>query len=205
MENIFKTTYTVERNGKIFHLHWKYRCNPIPMIGGLAGGAGGLLSGAGGMLGGITQMAGPIGKIAGPMMGMLTTREEGKEEQAISKYREAAYEKEARRLDIRAEEQARITKERLIRLLATQKSGAAAANVKMNVGSPLVIASQTKADAAKDIGFALAEGRYRSGFMRDMAAWERYAGKKKKKKSKWDTISQGIGLFGTIADMGLLN
>ena len=30
-ENIFKTIYTIERNGKTFLLHWRYKFDPVTM------------------------------------------------------------------------------------------------------------------------------------------------------------------------------
>ena len=162
--------------------------DPISGIAALAGGAGKLL-----------PMA---GKLAGPLMSMMGTREEGKAEEEISKAREALLIKNkelARRYSI---VKAEILGEERTKLGAKQLSQAAAANIRINVGAPLVIAAKTRADITKDIGYILETGREQSRYYQTLANIERYTRKMGKRSSKWDLIGQGLGLFKSIAGMG---
>lgn len=132
---------------------------------------------------------------------MAGTLKEGKIAEKIAKQRagiDIATAEATRRASV---EEARIQAERGRRLLATQKGIAAAAGVRLDVGAPLVIEAQTRADMARDIGFVLERGREESAFYRSRAALERARGKAAKRKSRWSAISQGLKGFETIAMM----
>ena len=140
--------------------------------------------------------------VAGTVMGMAGTREEGRQAEKISQQRAAIDIKSAEAARRASVEEARIKKERGRRFLAQQKGVAAAGGVKINVGAPLVIEAQTRADIAKDIGFVLERGREESAFYRSRAGMEIATGKAKRRKSKWDALSQGLTGFGSLAMMG---
>ena len=140
--------------------------------------------------------------IFGTVMSMKGTREEGRQAEQISKQRAAVDIKSAEAVRRTSVEEARIKKERGRRLLAQQQATAAAGGIKINVGAPLVIEAQTRADIAKDIGFVLERGREESAFYRSRAGIEIATGKAKRKKSKWDALSQGLTGFGSLAKMG---
>jgi len=177
-EHIFKTIYTVERNGKTFFLHWKYRFDPI-----------------------ITPLA-VGGMIAGTTMGITGTLQAGKEAEQIAEQRAAIDIKSAEAARRASVEEAKIRKEQGRRLIERQKGMAAAAGIRLNVGAPLVIEAQTEADIAKDIGFILERGREEAGYYRSRAGLEIATGKAARRKSKWDAISQGLTGFGSFAMMG---
>lgn len=176
-ENIFKTVYRVERNGKTFFLHWQYRFDPVTavVVGAVAAG---------------TTMA-----VAGSLQA-------GKEAERLAKQSAAIDIQKAEAARRRSVEEAKLQKERGRRILATQKMAAAAGGVRLDVGAPLVIEAQTRADIAKDIGFTLERGREEAAFYRSRAAVEKAQGRAAKKQSRWDAISQGLTGFGTIAYMG---
>jgi len=138
----------------------------------------------------------------GTGMQVAGTLKEGKQAEKIAEARAAIDLKNAEATRKTSVEEAKIRGERGRRLLAEQQGAAAAGNIRINVGSPLVIAAQTRADIAKDIGFGLERGRAQSDFYRSQAALEIATGKAARKKSKWDAISQGIGGFGSMAFMG---
>ncbi len=101
-----------------------------------------------------------------------------------------------------AEEEAKIKLEEGRRLLATQKASFAAGNVRVDVGSPLVVAAQTRADILKDVGFILERGEVqRQGYL-NQANLERFQGKLIKKRSMWDAISAGLSGGTNIAMLG---
>ena len=99
-----------------------------------------------------------------------------------------------------AVEQAKITKEGERRLLAAQKSQAAAGGIKVNVGSPLVVAAETRAAIAKDIGFSLKKARIQEASLRASGAIERIDAKAARKESKIRMVSEIA--YGSIAFMG---
>jgi len=116
----------------------------------------------------------------------------------------------ARRMSV---EEAGIKSERGRRLIAKQKGLAAAGNVRLNVGSPLVIEADTQALIARDIGFILESGREKERYYKSSAALElsmggikaateRTIGKTAKKRAKRSVWAQGIKGFGSIAYLG---
>jgi len=144
-----------------------------------------------------------LGMMAGSTIaGMKGTLEEGKHAEEIAKARAAIDIKNAEAVRDASVEKARLQKEKGRRLLATQKSQAAAGNIRTNVGAPLVIEAQTRADIAKDVGYILETGREEADFYRSRAALEIATGKALRRKSKYSALSQGLGGFGRIAIMG---
>ena len=175
--NPFDTIYKVERNGKIFLLHWKYRIDPITLaLGATAVGTG---------------------------VGIAGTLQEGREAEQIAEDRAAIDEKNALAVERASTEAARIKGERGRRLLASQKSQAAAGGIRINVGAPLVVAAETRAARAKDIGFGLERGDVEAAAFRSGAAIEKRTGKAIRKRSVFNAISQGLTGFGSIAFLGV--
>lgn len=140
---------------------------------------------------------------AGTVAGISGTLQEGKEAEELAKARAKIDLDNAEATRRASVEEARIEKEKGRRTLATQKSQAAASGIRINVGSPLVIAAETRSIIAKDVGFILERGRVRSDAFRSSAAIEIATGKAIRRKSKFDAISQGLLGFGTIANIGL--
>jgi len=101
-----------------------------------------------------------------------------------------------------AEEEAKIKLEEGRRLLATQKARFAAGNIRVDVGSPLVVAAQSRADVLKDVGFILERGEVRRQAYLNAANLERYQGKLIKRRSMWDAISAGLSGTANIAILG---
>lgn len=166
----------LERNGYIFFLHSTKRFDPMTLA--------------------------MTGMVAGTTMGVMGTLEEGKQAEKIAQQRATIDIQNAEAARRASVEEAKIKKERGIRFLEGQKATAAARGIRLNVGVPLVIEAQTRADIAKDIGFTLERGREGERFYRSRAAIETAVGKAKRKRSKWDAISRGLSGFGSIAMMG---
>lgn len=92
------------------------------------------------------------------------------------------------------------------KLLKTQKSQFAAANVRVDVGSPLVVAAATRATLLRDIGFIYEHGATQAGRFRSQAAIEIRAGKvamqqaedaaKQTEFASIATLGQGLGSLG---------
>lgn len=166
----------VERNGRLWRLHWKNRYDPITLTV-LALTATGI----------------------GTAVGIGQTLKQGKEAEKISKARAQIDLENAEAVRRQSVEEARIEKEKGRRLLATQKVTAAAGGIRINVGAPLVIEAETQADIAKEVGFILERGRAGEGAFRSSAAIEIAVGKSLRRRSKFDAISQGLLGFGAIA------
>jgi hypothetical protein len=168
-------TIEVERNGRVWRMHWKNRHDPVTLMV-------------------LTAVGGGIG-IAG-------TLKQGKQAEKIAKRRAEIDLAAAEQRDRAAVEEAKIKAERGQRARATARSTAAAANIRINEGVPLVIETQMLADLTKDIGFGLERGRGEAESLRESAALEIAAGKQAKKKSRFDALAQGLSLAGTLVGMG---
>ena len=138
----------------------------------------------------------------GTAMQVAGTLQQGKEAEKIAKARAQVDEQNAVAVREASVEKARIQGERGRRELATQKGAAAASGIRINVGSPLVIEAETRAEIAKDIGFGLQAGRAESASLLQSAAFERAMGKSARKKSKYSALTQGIQGAVTIGLMG---
>ncbi len=166
----------VERNGRIWLLHPRMRFDPIPLA--------------------------IVAVSVGTAVSVAGTLQAGKQAEKIGKARAAIDIRNAEQARKVAVEKAKIKGEKGRRLRATQKSQAAADGIRINVGSPLVIETETRNIIAKDIGFILEGGRAESDFFRSSAALEIATGKAAKRKSRFDALSQGLLGAGTIAFMG---
>ena len=174
--NIFNTIYKVEHNGKVFLLHWKNRYGPEQLA-----------------------LAALAGQGVGTVLQVQATRREGRQAGKIAEARAAVDIENAEAVRKASVEEARITKEKGRRLIERQKSLAAAGNIRLNVGSPLVIEAQTEEDIATEIGFILETGREEAGFLTQRGAFEIAQGEVLRKKARLQAISQGILGFGSFA------
>ena len=173
--NIFDTI-EIEKNGRIWKLHPFRRYDPITASLAVAG--------------------------AGTAVNVAGTLKQGKQEQQIAERRAEIDIENAEAVRESAVERATIERERGQRILATQKSQAAASGIRINVGAPLVIAAETRANIARDIGFGLEAGRVEEGQFRSSAALEIAGGKAAKKASRFSALTQGLTGAANIGFMG---
>lgn len=166
-----------EHNGKVFQLHWKYRYDPLT----------------------ITALA--VTAI-GTVRQVRATRQAGRDAERIAEAQAAADIENAEAVREESVEQARIKREKGRKFLETQKSTAAAGNIRINVGVPLVIEAETNAEITKDIGFGLKRGRREADFFTSRAGITLASGKAAKKRAKSKALSRGLIGFGSIAFMG---
>ena len=136
---------------------------------------------------------------AGTAVSAQATLQQGREAEQIGKERAAIDIANAEATEKATVERAKIQGERGRRLLATQKSQAAAGNVRINVGAPLVIEAETRDQIAENVGFTLEGGRVESDFLRSSAALEIKKGKSLKRRSRFSALSQGLVGFSSIA------
>ena len=98
-------------------------------------------------------------------------------------------------------ERAKILTERGRRLKARQKSQFITKGIRTNVGVPLLVETQTRADITADIGFSLDVGRVEAGRFLTSAQIEKDIGKFRKKRSKFEAIGvgaeRGLSFLGT--------
>jgi len=134
--------------------------------------------------------------------GIMNKLQEGKDVQEIANARARIDIANAEATTRQTMEAAKIKAEQGRRLLASQKAQFAAAGVRVDVGSPLVVAAQTKADILKDIGFINAQGAARRDAYRNSASLERATGKKARRQSMWDAVTLGLQSGGSIAMLG---
>lgn len=164
-------TIIIERNGSVFLVHKRLRYAPLVVA---AVGVG---------------------------LQVASTIEQGEEQEKISKQRAAVDLRNAEAVEEASVEEAKIRSERGRRILATQRSQAAAGGVRINVGSPLVIEADTRAAITKDISFGLERGRAGVTGFESSADIERRLGKTAKRRSSFEAVSRGIQGFGSIARM----
>jgi hypothetical protein len=120
----------------------------------------------------------------------------------IAKSRAAIDLQNAEAVEEASVEQARIVSKQGIEFLATQKSAAAASGIRINVGSPMVIAAETQAAIAKEKGFALKAGSGRGAAFRASARNERLTGRFLKNRAKLKALAIGVRGAANIAFMG---
>jgi hypothetical protein len=174
--SIFRTVYQVERNGRVFLLHWKNRYDPMTLaMGGVAAGTG-------------LQIGGSL--------------QQGRDANAIAKQRAAVDIAQAEAVERAAGQEARVRAEGTRRLLASQRSAAAAGGIRINAGAPLVIAADTRRLAARETGFMLDRSRAEAEAYRQSAAIERATGKLAKKRAKRSALMQALTGATNIAMMG---
>lgn len=139
---------------------------------------------------------------AGTTMGVMSTLQEGKDVQKLANARALVDIENAKAVERRAREAASIKAEQGRKFLASQKAAFAAGNVRVDIGSPLVIEAQTRADILKDMGYILEEGEMQKAAYLNQASYERAYGKAKRRQSKWDAISSGLMGFGKLGMLG---
>jgi len=138
----------------------------------------------------------------GTIIQTQATLQEGKTAQNIAEQRAAIDIANAEQTRKATVANAQIRAERGRRFLATQTSQAAAGNVRINVGSPLVIEEETQKKIAQDIGYVLETGRTESNALRSNAALETAQGRAIKRQKKQSALAQGLAGFGSIATLG---
>lgn len=178
--NPFRDIQLVERNGRIFILHWRYRYDPVTMT-----------------------IVAASAMAAGTGISMYGQIQQGKQAEQIANANATVEETNAQYAKQNAIEQAKIQAERGRRLVASQQAGYAAGGVKMNVGAPLVVEAQTQADLAKDVGFTLNQGEQAFNLGMSQAAITRQVGANAKNNSYWNAAATGLKGFGSIAMMGV--
>jgi len=187
----------VERNGHVFFVHPTRRFDPVFTPIGLAAGASTATAASTGAM----ILAGGA-MIGGTVAGMQSTRQQGKDAEKIAKARAAVELQNAEAAKTASIEKAKIRKEQGWRFLEQQKSGAAAGNIRINVGAPLVIEAETRSYIARDIGYILETGRAEENYYRSSAAIELATGKAARKQARRTAWSQGLMGFGSVAMMG---
>lgn len=165
----------VERNGRIWFMHPFRRYDPVTLTLLVVGGIG---------------------------LQVASTIQQGKDAEKIAAARAQVDIDDAKAVREQSIEEARIKQKKGRRLLATQKSLAAAGGIRINVGSPLVIEAETKDNIARDVGFILERGRTGQRSLLQSAAIEKAIGKSKKRASVFDAIGQSLVGVGSIAFMG---
>jgi hypothetical protein len=129
---------------------------------------------------------------AGTVTQMQATRQEGRDAERIAERRAAVDIASAEATRRSSVEEAKLRGERGRKLIEKQKSQAAAGNIRINVGAPLVIEEETQEDIATDIGFALERGRTESALFRSSAGLEIETGKSIKRQKKSSALAQGL-------------
>lgn len=129
--------------------------------------------------------------LAGVQVGGILRR--GREAERFAKARAAIDRANAIAIGKASVERAKILSERGRRLKERQKAQFISSGVRTNVGVPLLVEAQTRADIAKDIGFSLDVGRAEAGQFLASADIERRMGKFKKRRSRWEAIGVGAG------------
>lgn len=198
-------------------------------ITGIAGGIGSAASGAfnaiGGMqgLGAISSIAGPFISAGGSAMQGGDLKEIGQRNAQIERMKKEAAlqnakfaEQNAKLARQNAAERAKVQAEKGRRLMASQKAGFAAGGVRVDVGAPLVIESDTKELVSKDIATTMRAGSQQARMFLNQAANQRYQaemfelsaniaedyGSTMGNSSIWDAVGSGVQGLGSLATIG---
>lgn len=138
--------------------------------------------------------------LAGIQAGGILRR--GREAERFAKQRAAIDRANAIAAEKASIERAKILAERGGRLKERQKAQFISGGIRTNVGVPLLVETQTRADIAKDIGFSLDVGRVEAGRFLSSAGIERRIGKYKRRKSKFEAIGVGAGAGFSFLGLG---
>ncbi len=203
---MFNTIYIIERNSRVYQLHWKYRFGPLavalPALSGTVASAA-IPAVAAAAVPAATSSLLPtlaIGAaVGGTAMGISGTLQQGRTAEELGKARAEADRANAIAAEETAFERAKLVKQESKRLIKTGQAKSFASGTK---GLPTSVIADIRAEAAKDISFIMKGGRTTGSFLRHRAAFSEASGKAARKQSVWSGISQGISGFGSIAMMG---
>lgn len=129
--------------------------------------------------------------LAGIQMGGIIGR--GRQSEKIASQRAEIDRANAEAARKSAIERAKILAERGGRLKEQQKAQFISGGVRTNVGVPLLVETQTRADIAKEMGYSLDVGRAETGQLLSSAGIEKRIGKFKRRRSRWEAIGVGAG------------
>ena len=152
----------------------------------------------------------PLTMVSGTAMGIGTlanigsSLQEGEDLEAISEQRAMVDEANAEAAMRRANAAALMKFEQGKRVISSQKASFAAGNVRVNVGSPVVLEAATRDAIMKDVGYILEGGGAQQSAYLASAGIERATGKMYKRKSKWDALTAGLGGVTSIAMLGAM-
>lgn len=137
--------------------------------------------------------------IAGVQAGGALRR--GREAEAIAAQRAAIDRANAAAVRKASIERAKILGEHGKRFKERQKAQFISGGIRTNVGVPLLVEAQTRADIAQDIGFSLDVGRTEAGQFLSSALLEERIGKRQKRRSRFEAIGvfaeRGLSYLGT--------
>jgi hypothetical protein len=143
-----------------------------------------------------------IAMAVGTGVKMVGQLQQGKMAEKIGKQRAAVDTMKAQQAWENAKTEADITAEKRNRLIATQKSQAAAGGIMINSPVVDVIEEDTNRIVNADISNILRQGRQEKTAYLQSAAYERAMGKAQRKQSIWDAVGTGVSGAGSIAWMG---
>jgi len=138
----------------------------------------------------------------GGTMSILSTLQQGKDAQKIANQNAANLIQQSEDVKKAADEKARIQEAKGIELKEKQKAAFAAGNIKMNVGSPLVIESQTDALIAEDKSYTLMQGRQQRDYLLSEASIQHQMGSKSRKNAKNSAWTTGLMTGASMGFMG---
>jgi len=135
-------------------------------------------------------------------MGYMAQKQAGEDAKAASEAEAANLQIQAENARLAAEEQAKNKQEEGRHFLATQQAEAAAGNIKINVGAPLVIAADTRNILAREKGYILKRGRDEAASLNYQARMALAVGKNAKRNANMGAIATGVGGVGSAAALG---
>jgi hypothetical protein len=181
--NIFEDIiYKQGKDGRIFKLHWKYRFDPVTLIGAAVGAFG-------------------------QIQGGLAADAEGKSQQNMANYNAALQEREAQQIEARTALQQKQQAEAADRAASTMRAGLGASGAVTTAGSPLLIQAEQASQSELQnlmIGY---QGREEATASMSGAALSRMEGKIARQKGRaaktagflkaGSTLLTGFGSSGT--------
>jgi hypothetical protein len=144
-----------------------------------------------------------VAMTAGTGMNVMGQMSYGSQMEDISNARAAVDIANSKAAKKTAIEEAKITAERGREFLASQKANFAASNVKINIGSPMVLEAENEMNIRKDVGYIIERGWNQASQYRQSAVMEKAYGAAEKRKSRWSALGSGLQGFGSLAYMGV--
>jgi len=132
-------------------------------------------------------------------LAMYAQHEAGKQADEVAKANALNRQIEAENARTASEEEARNKQDEGRHFIATQKATAAAGNIMLNVGAPLVIEADTRNILAREKGYILKRGRDEANYLTNQANIELAIGKNAKSQANKRALAIGIAGVGSIA------
>jgi hypothetical protein len=168
--NPFKDITYIERDGRLFQLHWRYRFDPVTLM-----------------------VAGTLAAAGGQVYSGMAANAEGKDAQKIQEYNARVNEQKAKAIEQKTAFDQRRQAEQSAREMSSLTAGIGASGATMSEGTPLLIASKQASELELENAMIGYEGGIAATQARNEASLNRLQGKFYRAQGKNRAIANYIG------------